>query len=64
MKLSKKKVFLLMAEREMSYTDLAREAGLSRQNLHCILGRGTSRAKSIGKIANALGVKPEEVLEE
>ncbi len=64
MRLSKRKVEYLLAMKEMSYTDLADKAGTSRQNLCRLFNNAQARPKTIGKISNALGVRPEEILEE
>lgn len=59
MKLNKNKVFLLRAEQGLTVGALAEKAGVSRRDLSADKKVG---AKSLGKIAKALGVKPEEIV--
>lgn len=47
-----------------SYAQLAREMGCSAQNLSVILNRGSCKPSTADKIAHALGVPLEELLEE
>lgn len=64
MKLSKRKIYLLLAEKEMSWDELAARAETTRQNLSRIFNNGNTRPKTIGKVAHALGVKVEDILED
>lgn len=64
MKINTNKVVLILAEREMSKSDLAKMCGISRQNLSTILGRGTCSPKTVGKIAKGLGIPVAEVVKE
>ncbi len=57
-----KRICGAMVELDMTQTDLAKTAGMSRQSISTILGRGTCSAKSVGKIASSLGLRLEEVL--
>lgn len=47
----------------MTYTELARECGLGYSNLHALLRRKSNRPATIGRIADALGVEPWEIIQ-
>ena len=47
-----------------SYAQLAHKMGCSAQNLSVILNRGSCKPATAGKIAAALGVPLEDLLEE
>ena len=47
-----------------SYSELARQMGCSAQNLSVILNRGSCKPATAAKIAAALGVPLEDLLEE
>lgn len=64
MKISKKKVSFIMAEKDMFQKDLAEKAGMSRGNLSVILNGKNCQPKTILKIANALNVEIEAILED
>ena len=55
-------VYVWMARRNMNQSDIARKSGLSRQAVSTILIRKTCSSKNLGKIANALGVTPGEII--
>jgi DNA-binding Xre family transcriptional regulator len=57
-----KKVSVMVAERQMSWGDLAKNSGLARASLSQIKKRGSCRSTTIGKIANALGVAVEDLI--
>lgn len=61
MKINTNKVILLLAEKEMSKSELAQKSGISRQNLSTILGRGSCSPKTAGKIAKGLGIPVSEL---
>ena len=48
---------------KMTRTALAEKAGISRQAVSAILRRGTCSAINAGKLANALGIQVEELME-
>ena len=64
MKINALKILLLLAEQQMTKTDLAGRSGVSRQNISTILGRGTCAPQTAGKLAKGLGVKMEEIIKE
>lgn len=64
MKLNRLKLDLLQAEKGLSCTQVAERAGMSRQNFSTVRTRGTCTAITAGKIARALGVSVESLLED
>ena len=64
MKIRKKKVSFIMAEKDMFQKDLADKAGMSRGNLSVLLNGKNCQPKTILKIANALKVGIEDILED
>ena len=54
---------IILAKNEMTRTALAEKAGISRQAVSAILRRGTCSAINAGKLANALGIQVEELME-
>lgn len=64
MKLNVRRIKLILAEHEMNQSDLAVKIGANRQQVNDLLSRETCTLKSLGRIANALGVKPEEIIKE
>lgn len=63
MKLDKRKVDLLMAKRCMTQQQLCDAAGVSVTAVAGISKTRTSKTLTIGKIAAALGVEPEDIIE-
>lgn len=55
------KIKLILAEQEMTKTDLAERAGISRQSISNILTRRTCEPKTAGKLAKGLGVPVTEI---
>lgn len=53
MKLNTWKIKLLLAEREMTLSDLAVKIGVSRQQVSDLLKRETCTLKTLGRIAKA-----------
>lgn len=64
MKINVYQIKLILAEREMTRSDLAERCGISRQNVSTILTRGTCEPKTVGKLAKGLGIPLEEITEE
>ena len=64
MKLDVFKIKLILARKELNLTDLAKMCGKHKQTLNEIFARGTCTLKTIGKIANALGVDVTEIITE
>lgn len=63
MRLSKIKIQLLMARLEINQRSLAIKAGISRQTLSAVMNGRNCRPELLGKLAKALEVKPEEIIE-
>lgn len=64
MKANRRKLELAMANACMSSGDLQKASGLRRPTLNNVItGRGV-RPDTIGKVAKALGVEVEEILEQ
>lgn len=63
MKINRRKIELILSERNMTKTALAEKSGISRQNISTILGRGTCEPKTAGKLANGLGVQICQIIE-
>ena len=64
MKLNTWKIKLLLAEQEMSQTDLAVKIGVNRQQVNEILSRESCSLKTLGRIAKALNVSAMEIVKE
>lgn len=64
MKIDVHKIKLILAEEEMTQTDLAEKCGISRQNLNNMLTRGTCVPKTVGRLARGLGVDVREIVKE
>jgi transcriptional regulator with XRE-family HTH domain len=62
MKVDSKALNAIMAEKGLSGEELARLSGLSTTTISLIRCRTTARHKTVGKIANALGVPSERIL--
>ena len=61
MKINGQKIQTLQAALGISQGRLAEMSEVSRQTLSTLLARGSCRPETAGKIARALGVKPEEI---
>ena len=64
MKISKKKIMLILAEKEMTWSALAERIGMTRQNLSTIMGRGTCAPATAGKLAKGLDVPISDIVGE
>ena len=64
MKISKRKIELIMAQKFASVSELAKLSGVSRQNISTVVRRGTCRPLTAAKLARALGVDPADIIEE
>ena len=64
MKINAHKIKLILAEMDMTRTDLTAKCGISRQNISTILTRGTCAPKTAGRLAKGLGVPLTEIVEE
>ena len=64
LKLSKKKIMIILAERCMTVSGFADLLGMRANNLSALLGRGTCYPTTAGKIASVLSVPVESIVEE
>ena len=64
MKLSRKQIMVILAERGMTVKELAELLGMLPNNVSATLSRGSCMAPTAGKIAKALGVPVSEIVEE
>lgn len=64
MRIDSIKIKLLLAEKDMTQSDLAEKCGLARQNISAMLARGTSSPAKAVKIAESLGVDAREIIKE
>lgn len=63
MKLSKSKIEILLAEKQLTKTQFADASGMSRQTFCIALTRGYCLPKTAGRIAQALNVKVTDIIE-
>ena len=63
MKLNAIRLETFLAERGMTKAALANRSEISRQSLSTIIRRGTCEPRTLGKLAKALNVPVEELLE-
>lgn len=63
MRLSRTKIQLLMAKACTTQGTLADKAGISRQTLSAVMNGRSCRPELLGRIARALEVEPEEIIE-
>lgn len=63
MKLSKTKILLLMADKQMTMQKVASAYGVSRERINKIINSASVRPVTAGKLAKALGVNVTDILE-
>lgn len=63
LKLSKKKIMIILAERNMTINQLADLLGMRANNLSSLLSRGTCYPQTAGTLAEALHVAVTEIVE-
>lgn len=64
MKISKKKVELLMAAKCMSYTELNKSIGSKKYSVYRMVSSQTNNPKTVGRVAHALGVPVTAIIED
>lgn len=64
MKIDSIKIKLLLAEKDMTQSDLAEKCGIARQSISAMLARSTCSPAKAVKMANALGVDAREIIKE
>lgn len=62
MKLNRKKIFIFMAEQELTQVELSRKADITSSVISKILACGRCHLKTAGKIAKALDIPVEEIV--
>lgn len=63
MKISKEKIELILAKKNLKVVEAAKIMGMTRQIFSTIKNRGTCTPATAAKIANRLGVEVEELIE-
>lgn len=63
MNINTRKIRIIMAENYMTQAKLSQKAHISKQNLSIILKKGKCHEITAGKIASALGVPVEQLME-
>ena len=63
MKVNREKLFLAMAKKCMGPDDVCRKVKMPRPTLNGAINGRNIRPVTLGKIAAALGVEPEEIIE-
>ena len=64
MKLDVIKILRILATQGMTKSELATRAGVSRQQISTIMGRGTCAPRTAGRLAAGLGVSIDEIMKE
>lgn len=64
MKISKTKIFILMAKKNMNQKNLAETAGMSRGNLSTIINGKNCQPTTAFRIAKALHVEVTDILDD
>lgn len=62
MKIDTGKVEIILAEQGISKKMLSERCGVSRQSISVILRRGTCEPKTVGKLAEGLGINVKEII--
>lgn len=63
MKISKTKIELILAKKNLKIVEAAKIMGMTRQTFSTIKNRGTCTPATAAKIANGLGVKVEDLID-
>jgi len=63
MKISKEKIELILAKKNLKVVEAAKIMGMTRQNFSTIKNRGTCTPATASRIAKGLGVEVEELIE-
>lgn len=64
MRLNRTKIYLLLVDKFGTQQKLADAAGISRQTMSAVMNGRNCRPELLGKIAKALEVEPEEIIED
>lgn len=63
-KLSRNKIMLIMARKQLSTSDIAANCGVSKQRAGAMLRQSEIAPAGAGRLADALGVDVAEIIEE
>lgn len=63
MKISKEKIEIILAKKNLKIVEAAKIMGMTRQTFSTIKNRGTCTPATAAKIANGLGVEIEDFIE-
>lgn len=63
MRIDRGKLYMIMAEKELTQIDIALKCRISAGRLSNIIYADSVKPKTVGKIAKALNVKIEEIIE-
>ena len=61
-RIDREKIELIVAECGLTYAELSRRCGISRQNISTIVRRGTCEPRTAGKLAAGLGMSVAEIV--
>lgn len=64
MKINAVKIETMLAEHNMTRTELSQKCGMSRQSISTVIRRGTAEPKTVGKLAAGLGVSVTYIIKE
>lgn len=64
MNISKEKIKLIMAKKELSVTDIAKRCNKSKQRISCIINSVSVTPKTVALICKALECDVTEILED
>lgn len=63
MRVNRKKLFSTMLDQDMKVGQLVEKSGISRCTVSAIRGGKSCTLRTVQKLAKALGVDPEEIIE-
>lgn len=64
MKIDRKALDMLLAQQEMTLTELANRSGMGRHQMYTLLRNGSCRPITAGRIARGLGVDVSEIIKQ
>ena len=64
MTINTQRIETMLAERGLTKAAYAANCGISRQNVSTIIRRGTAETKTVGKLAQGLGVSVADIIRE
>lgn len=63
MRINRKKLMIAMIDQDMKVNQLVEKSGLSRCTVSAVRGGKSCSLETVQKVAEALGVEPEEIIE-